>query len=56
MRRDSVGGGGSSRIFRGLLKPVWFSGGGGVVGGFFRGLRNFPWSPKAGVIQCGGGG
>ena len=35
-RRDSAGGGGVvPQIFRDLQEPAWFSGGGGVVAGFF---------------------
>ena len=52
-RHDSVGGGGSSRIFRDLKKSMRFSGGGG--GGNSRIF--FPViSPKAYAIQWGGGG
>ena len=45
---DSVWGGVVAEFFRGLKKPMRFSGGGGSS-------RNFPWSPKAYAIWWGGG-
>ena len=48
-RRDSLGGGGSSRNFRSSPEAVAIQWGGGGSS------RIFPWSPDAGAIQWGGG-
>ena len=38
-RADAIQRGGSSRIFRNLREPMWFSGGGGSGRIFFRDLQ-----------------